>query len=495
MTLPSCVLILDDEPAILDMVMLSLAPGDWTLGDGERQVPCAVAATEGEFAGTRFLVARTADEAFALAEGELAAGRTLGGGFFDLQLAEGLQGPDVMRRMRQVQPGLLCTVITGQPGQLASVMPVFAPDHLDEWDFVAKPFARAEIAQRCRQMIAASQRRSREAAALAEIRRLNGELESWARSLEARVAQRTEQLAEAMEQLQEKNQELQGVLQALHETQADLVQHEKMATIGQLAAGVARELSRPLAYAQQALAGVTRGVDRLSEFADCVEDQARPRPESTSAMGTIRSSFADLCRAQRPASAAAEARGLIENAAEGLERATGIVRQLSGFASSSSTERRSLDVGRTLGTAIDLLRGSLQAPEQLQAELPELPPVDGDAGELQHVWVQLLRNAVDATDSRAGDARIRVQARQEGADVVVEITDNGDGIDASLRERVFEPFFTTRGRKPGLGLSVVHGIVSRHGGSVEIASPEPGPGGTTFRIRLPVSRVPRLQAC
>ena len=493
MTHAPCLLILDDEPAILDMVLLSLAPEDWVLGDGATRTPCVATATAGELAGTRFLVARRADELFALAEGEIAAGRALSGGFFDLHLAEGMQGPDAMRRLRELQPGLLCTVVTGLQGDIGSVLEVFAPDHLDEWDFLAKPFTRGEITQRCRQMVAASERRAREAQQLTEIQRLNRELEAWGRSLEARVAQRTEQLAEALRQLREKNEELEAVLDALHQTQAELVQHEKMATIGQLAAGVARELSRPLAFTQSALVGISRSMERLSEFADCVEDQARPRPEASPEGTAIRSAFADLGRSQRPASAAAEARNLGEHAAEGLERALGIVRELSAFAATSSSERKDTDVSATLGAAIDLVRGSLQSPGQLQADLPELSPVVGSAAELQHAWMQLLGNAVEATATRAGDALIRVTAREEAGEIVIEFSDNGEGIADVLRERVFEPFFTTRGRKPGLGLSVVHGIVSRHGGTIEIAPP--ASEGTLFRIHLPVSRARRLQAC
>jgi signal transduction histidine kinase len=492
-TLDARILVLDDEPAILDMVLLSLAPGDWSLGDGEERTPCVVTATTGELAGTRFLVARSGEEARDLSRAELDAGARLSGGFFDLALPTPMQGTDAMRALRALQPGLLCTVITGTQVEMASVLEIFAPDRLDEWDFVSKPFTRAEITQRCRQMIAAAARREREDGHLREIQRLNKELELWARSLERRVAQRTEQLGHAMSELERKNVELESVLEVLHQTQADLVQHEKMATIGQLASGVARELSRPLQFSQQATAGIERSLSRLADFAQRIEEHARQRPEASREAAAVRASFAELCREQRPGASGAEASSLLEHVAEGLDRSTGIVRALSSFASASSGDRKPIDVVGTLGAAIDFVRGSLQRGEQLEAELGDLPEVVGNAAELQHAWLQMLRNAVDATCTRPGDARIRVVARREGADAIVEFEDNGDGIADDLRDRVFEPFFTTRGRKAGLGLSVVHGIVARHGGSVDVTS-APG-GGTVLRVRLPLARPARLRAC
>lgn len=489
----NALIVLDDEPAILDLLVHSLAPSAWSMGDSERHVPCARDVQQGDLAGVRFLVAQTAEDAIRLAKAHLAEGGRLAGGFFDLHLSEGIQGHEAMRRLRELQPGLLCTVITGMPGQLDAVLEVFAPNHLDEWDFVSKPFTRGEIQQRCRQMLAASERRLREAAHVAEIERLNTELSLWGRSLEKRVAERTEQLAEALRHLRAKNVELEEVLEALHSTQAELVQQEKMATIGQLAAGVARELSRPLAFTQHSLAGLVGVIERLAAFATDVETQSAPRPESSDEAVALRRSFADLCRAHRSEASRAEADNLVSHAAEGLERAGGIVRELSAFASASNGLQQPVDISRTLATAIDLVRGSMARAEHLEADIPELPSVEGSAQELQHAWLQLLRNAIEATEGRPGDAHITISAKQSGDEIVVEFSDNGDGIPLELRDRVFEPFFTTRGRRPGLGLSVVHGVIRRHGGNIEIDDVEPT--GTLFRIHLPIMVTAEIHAC
>jgi two-component system NtrC family sensor kinase len=437
-------------------------------------------------------VATDADAARRLAEEELAGGGSLSGGFFDLNLARGPQGTEAMRMLREVQPGLLCTVITGLQGSLESVLALFSPGHVDEWDFVSKPFTRPEIVQRCRQMIAASQRRAREAAQLLEIQRLNRELELWGRSLEARVAERTDQLAGAMREIREKNDELVSVLETLGETQSELVQHERMATIGHLAAGVARELSKPLSLTQQALASAARGVDLLHSFSAAVEQIAAPRPEASSEAAALRLQLAETCRAHAPSVAISATVGQVGLAADGAGRAATIVRELAAFAAPSA-DRSPLDVSRTIAAAIDFMRGSLSRGEHLEAELPDLPTVEGNAAELQDAWLQLLRNAVEATSSRAGDARIRVRAEHVGGEVVVEFADNGEGIADDLRGRVFEPFFSTRGRKTGLGLSVVHGVVSRHGGTIEVGSDELS--GTIFRVHLPVAPRPHARAC
>jgi signal transduction histidine kinase len=140
-------------------------------------------------------------------------------------------------------------------------------------------------------------------------------------------------------------------------------------------------------------------------------------------------------------------------------------------------------VGKGVNDAMIVLRSKARAKSvSLTAEIePDLPPVQGMGAELNQIWANLIDNALDAV-SEGG--RVEVRARRDGKRVVVEVTDDGPGIPAEIRERIFDPFFSTKdvGKGVGLGLDLVRRTVERHDGEIEVASQ---PGRTVFRVRLP----------
>jgi signal transduction histidine kinase len=148
------------------------------------------------------------------------------------------------------------------------------------------------------------------------------------------------------------------------------------------------------------------------------------------------------------------------------------------------TVARPMDLRTGLADTVTVLRAKARAKsaEVSVTVQPDLPPVQAYGGELNQVWVNLIDNALDAIGP---GGRVEVNARQEGRDIVVQVSDDGPGIPEAARPHIFEPFFTTKpqGRGMGLGLGIVHSLVSRHSGGIEVDS---RPGHTVFSVRLPL---------
>ena len=183
----------------------------------------------------------------------------------------------------------------------------------------------------------------------------------------------------------------------------------------------------------------------------------------------------------------------------GAERTRGIVRDLKTFSRLDEAERKSADIREGLRATLHLVQGSLPPAVTVHLTLPEgdgdgdgeggLPDLLCYPGPLNQVFLNLLTNAVQAVGQ---SGTIDVSARHDPAEdqVVVEVRDDGPGMSAEIAAKVFDPFFTTKpvGAGTGLGLSISHGIVTRHGGRIELQS-TPGVG-TTFQVHLPVTALP-----
>lgn len=232
----------------------------------------------------------------------------------------------------------------------------------------------------------------------------------------------------------------------LEETQKQLVQAEKIASLGRMAAGVAHEINNPLA-------GVLIYADIL--------------------MKEIKSNK--------------QWRTDLEEIITQTLRCKQIVARLLEFSRQSLDQQVLFDVNETIGQCVKLLRHqtlfhNIEIIQNLETDLPKIP---GNPGELEQVFTNLMLNAADAMEERG---RITICSEPDPAaqQVLLKFTDTGSGIPLEIRGKIFEPFFTTKpvGVGTGLGLSVVYGVIHRHGGSIEMESP-PG-GGAAFTIRLPL---------
>jgi two-component system NtrC family sensor kinase len=334
-----------------------------------------------------------------------------------------MDGPDLVRRIRASgRPGYVYVILLTVRAEKSDVVQGM---EAGADDFLTKPFDREELRVRMRQ----------------------GE----------RIVQLEHSLA--------------AQNQALREAQAALVQQEKLAGLGRLAAGVAHEINNPLAYVTNNLAVLRR--DMLGALA--VLDAYRAgqaaeaaRLEEELDLAYFRDNFGRTC----------------DKSLEGLRRVRDIVENLRGFARLDEAAFKEADLNAALASTLEILAHEIKRKDlRLETHLGPLPPVLCQASKINQVFLNLLLNAIEACGP-GGTVTVRTHAEEEKG-VVVEIQDNGCGIRPENLPRLFEPFFTTKpvGQGTGLGLSVSFGIVRDHGGTIEV---EGAVGrGSTFRVRLP----------
>ena len=182
------------------------------------------------------------------------------------------------------------------------------------------------------------------------------------------------------------------------------------------------------------------------------------------------------------AKALREAEDLVGIMARGAERTAAIVKDLRSFSRLGEATRKPADLQDGLEVSLRLLEPRWRDRITIHRDYGSLPPVECDPGQVNQVFMNVLANACDAVD---GAGNIWIETRHDGDVVTVTIRDDGRGIAADVLGRVFDPFFTTKdvGAGTGLGLAIAHGILTAHGGQIDVDSP-PG-GGTTFRVVLP----------
>ena len=266
----------------------------------------------------------------------------------------------------------------------------------------------------------------------------------------------------------------------LRETQAALIQSEKLASLGQLAAGMAHEINNPLAYVTNNLAVLHRdmqaAMEVLNTYRKGCENLATLTHDLLSEATRMEKAI-DLPYIQENFGRDFEA------SMQGLKRVRDIVSNLRDFARLDEAEFKAVDLNLALASTMEIARYELKNKEiQLQTEFEQLPQVLCHPSKINQVFLNLLMNAIQAS-SPGGAITLRTRATRDDA-VEVEVEDQGHGIAAEHLSHLFEPFFTTKpvGQGTGLGLSVSYGIVRDHGGALEVES---APGrGSLFRVRL-----------
>lgn len=288
----------------------------------------------------------------------------------------------------------------------------------------------------------------------------------------------TEQRAQA-HLLRKTNEELQTALDKLKATQTRLVESEKMATLGQLTAGIAHEINNPINFVSSNIAPLKRDLADLKELLDIY-------------INIDEKDFqADLKRA-RQYFEEIEANYLFEEIAEllrGIEegalRTKDIVRSLRNFSRIDESEFKYADVAAGIDSTLLLLKNQLKRRISIKKDFAKAQKIECQPGKLNQVFMNILTNAAQAIE---GEGEIRIKTAIEGEYMRIEISDDGPGMPEDVRKKVFEPFFTTKdaGKGTGLGLSISRGIIEAHDGFIEVES-KPGEG-TTFIIRIPVNR-------
>ncbi|NTV13762.1 MAG: hypothetical protein HGA96_07530 [Desulfobulbaceae bacterium] len=290
-------------------------------------------------------------------------------------------------------------------------------------------------------------------------------------------------LAQARQELLEKNRQLAAAYDDLKSAQARLLQQDKMASIGQLAAGVAHEINNPMGFILSNLATLAKYGERLKEFIDCQSDAI----EKLAAGGEGNAEKAAIQSQRRSLKidrALEDIGDLISESLEGGTRVKNIVMNLKNFSNVDQATQQPANLNAALEDTLATIWNELKDKATLNRDFGELPLLTCNVGQLNLVFMNILLNAVQALSGR-GEINLRTSC--DGEAIMIAVSDTGNGMPPEVASRIFEPFFTTKevGQGTGLGLSIDYDIVSKHRGTIEVAS-QIGQG-TTISIRLPLA--------
>jgi signal transduction histidine kinase len=283
--------------------------------------------------------------------------------------------------------------------------------------------------------------------------------------------------------LELRNDELARRKAELERLQAQITQTEKMASLGQMAAGVAHELNNPAGFIYSNIDVLKDYVARLERYLKVLDRTPLP-PEITARISEIKEEI-DYD------TIVADLNSILTDCYIGAERIRDVVQNLRLFSRLDEADFKRVDLNEGIESTVRLL--SLYYKDgriTLCRDYGELPQVNCYAALLNQVWMNLLMNAAQAIGQ--ADGEVRISTRSEGDHVVATFSDTGCGIVPGNVKRIFDPFFTTKpvGEGTGLGLSISHSIIQRHGGKIEVKS-VPGKG-TTFTITIPVNPKPLI---
>jgi signal transduction histidine kinase len=302
--------------------------------------------------------------------------------------------------------------------------------------------------------------------------------------LESKVRERTEKL-------QKSNEELTQTLKELKSTQAQLVDAEKMASLGQLTAGIAHELNNPINFVASNVKPLERDFNDLMQILDKVDEIAAANKED--------SNFAEIVKLKEELDTdylRDEVSQLLSGVAEGAKRTAEIVRGLRIFSRLDEDSLKQANVNECLDSTIIVLKSHVRGRAKIIRNFDDdLTSIKCYPGKLNQVFMNIISNAVQATETSGKplDERwVKVHSYQDSENIYVSISDNGCGMNEETQHKIFDPFFTTKevGEGTGLGLSIVLGIIKDHNGNIEVNSTVNE--GTEFLITLSKSVAPRL---
>ncbi|WP_137168172.1 sensor histidine kinase [Salinimonas lutimaris] len=301
------------------------------------------------------------------------------------------------------------------------------------------------------------------------------DLEALNKNLESEVMKRTSLL-------QHKTRLLEAANRELKETQAQLLQAEKMASVGQLAAGVAHEINNPVGFVGSnisTLADYIAAYQRIIGLLSQALDNDAPTPAQWQQLQHIFDEL-DIAFINE------DIGPLIEESGEGLERVGEIVRGLKLFSRVDSDERQAVSVNDVIRTTLSMVNNQLKYICTVELKLSDIPPVTINVGKITQVLTNLFINAGQAIEATEKQGMVTITTAVEEDMLSIRVTDTGHGIKQEHLDKLFNPFFTTKpeGKGTGLGLSISYTIIEEHGGTISAESQEGK--GSEFIVRLPL---------
>jgi signal transduction histidine kinase len=296
---------------------------------------------------------------------------------------------------------------------------------------------------------------------------------------EEELRQTAEELMVVNERIMDEKRKTDDAFKALQEAKGQLVQAEKMASLGQLTAGIAHEINNPVNF----IAGGAQGLRLLMGDAISLFEKYRKLGSATDKEALVKEIEALREKIGPEEELKADVMGLLEDIQKGADRVTEIVRGLRNFSRSDNELRISDQLHDNINNTLLVLRNKYKDRIEIIKNFdPSIGSIECFPGQLSQVFMNIISNGIEAID---GKGQITISTKDAGPHVQVFIKDTGPGIPEEIRSRIFDPFFTTKevGKGTGLGLSIVHGIIEKHKGSIEVFSEEGK--GTTFLITLP----------
>ncbi|MBN8706911.1 MAG: hypothetical protein J0L62_13625, partial [Bacteroidetes bacterium] len=296
--------------------------------------------------------------------------------------------------------------------------------------------------------------------------------------LEQLVLNRTAEVRLKSEELAAKNDQLIETLDQLQKAQLQLVQSEKMASVGQMTAGLAHEMNNPLNFISSSSVTLKKDMEEVTWFIREMRQLIGTHTELAQRLKTVEKQ-ADI------ETLLPEINDLISAIDSGALRTAAIVRDLRKFTRLDENVIKKADIHDGLNSALELLNPKISINvDVIRAYDHHLPLIDANHGELNQVYLAVFNNALDAMPD---GGTLTIHTEKSGNMAKVTVSDTGDGIPADLLPRIFEPFFTTKpvGSGQGLGLAVCFSILKKHGGTIEAKSSVGS--GTTIIIQIPLT--------
>lgn len=294
-----------------------------------------------------------------------------------------------------------------------------------------------------------------------DLRSSRQELEEWTQTLEKKVRERTQEI-------EEKNTRLTELVESMKRIQEQLVHSEKMASLGQLVAGIAHEINNPVNFISSNITPLNQYIQDIkvliAHYDQCCHFREEERQEVERLKQELDFDF--LLK---------DIDSLIADVGNGAARIKTIVQDLRNFSRLDEAELKTVDLHESLDTSLNLLGHIYENRVTIHKDYGDIPPVECYAGQLNQVFMNLLANAAQAVDGK-GNVWIRTWMGERKT-ISISIRDDGKGIPEEVLPKIFDPFFTTKdvGEGTGLGLSISYGIIEKHYGEIDVHS-RPGEG-------------------